>query len=121
MIAAIELARLLADGRFDLSNEKACQADVDLFLAARLPAGCVLRREYRLGPHDVIDFLVGGRIGVEVKMQRAQPRDVARQLARYAAFSVVGDLILLSGKAMRLPPSIGGKPLYGVSLGRAWL
>jgi hypothetical protein len=77
-------------------------------------------REARLGPGEVPDFMVD-RIAVEVKMNSAQPRAVVRQLERYARHQAVGSLILLSNRAIALPRTLEGKPVYNVSLGKAWL
>lgn len=121
MITPPGLAALISRGRYDLTAEKACQADIETTLAASLPLGVALRREARLGPHDIPDFLVDGRIVVEVKLRGSQPAAVLRQLRRYAAYREVEAIILASNRAMALPATIEGKPAWFVSLGRAWL
>lgn len=121
MITAEFIAELIGRGRYDLTSESMCQRDIDTLLAASLPLGVSLQREYRLGPHDRPDFLVGGRIVVEVKMNGAQPAAILRQLKRYAIYRDVEAVILASNRAMRLPATLEGKPAHFVSLAWAWL
>jgi RecB family endonuclease NucS len=118
MIAASTLAALIGSGRYDLTDEKRCQADIATLLATENVA---FRREHRLGPGDIPDFLVEGVFAIEVKMGRSGPSAVERQLRRYAAYPQVSDVILVSNKAMALPDDLDGVPLICVSLGRAWL
>lgn len=120
MIAPVDLCRILETGRFDLSDEKACQAEIIQWLAAYVPEGSGLRREPRLSARDIPDFMVDG-IAVEVKMNSAQPRSAIRQLGRYAAHEEVRALILASNRAIALPSTLNGKPVFAVSLGKAWL
>lgn len=120
MLTTIDLCNILGAGRFDLSDEKVCQAEIEIWLRDRLPPSVEWSREVRLGPGDVPDFLVD-HIAVEVKMNSAQPRAVVRQLARYARHQAVGSLILLSNRAIALPRTLEGKPVFNVSLGKAWL
>lgn len=121
MIEPADIARLLASGRFTLTTEKACQADINDHLRRHLPEGCAVLREYRLGPFDIPDFMIGERVVIEVKIRGATQRDTVRQLARYAAYDEVRALILATSRAMQMPATIGGKPLLYVALGRAWL
>jgi len=58
---------------------------------------------------------------IEAKMHRATPASVERQLARYARHDEVAGMILATNRAMNLPRTIHGKPVYVVSLGRAHL
>jgi xylose isomerase len=118
---ARELAELLSTCRADLGREAATQADVHAFLAARLPAGTPIQREVRLSDYDRIDFLVGFRVGIEVKLNTGRQGEMIAQLARYARHDRIGALILLTNKAIDLVPMIGGKPVFAVSLGRAWI
>lgn len=127
MITPEALAALLGEGRFDLSNEAACQAEIETFLAARLPMGCALQREFVLGPSERPDFMVDGRLLVEVKVHGAQRRAIERQLMRYADYRDVEALILATNVSMRMHRApafrrIGpGKSLFYVPLGRAWM
>ncbi len=116
------LTAWLAAGRFDLDDEKACQAQISEWLLARLPAELrdALKAEHRLAAGDIPDFFILG-VAIEVKMNRARAADVVRQLGRYARHDAVTDLILLTNRAITLPTLVEGKPLHGVSLGRAWM
>lgn len=118
-----ELCAILRLGRFDLGAEKACQAEMQEWLERHLPAGSTLRREPMLGPdrRDIPDFLVDGRLAIEVKMNAAQPRAVRRQLERYVRLPQVEGLILATNRAILLPETLLGKPVRCVSLGEAWL
>ena len=115
------VATLIAEGRFDLTDEKRCQAQMDPFLRSRLPGGVKVSREHRLGPGDIPDFLVDGRIVVECKKIAAPKRAIYRQLKRYAAYPEVAAIVLATGVAIGLPAQIEGKPALLVNLGRAWL
>lgn len=112
---------LLKSGRFDLSTEKATQADILVHLAGHIDAETLIRREHRLSATDIPDFLIGGSIVIEVKGSRHQRPAVLRQLERYAAHDCVQFLILATSRAMRMPDLIGGKPCRVLNLGRAWL
>jgi hypothetical protein len=58
-------------------------------------AGLVFERECRLSERDRPDFLVGGRVVVEVKLKT--PRSVVlRQLGRYAEHARVEAIVLAS-------------------------
>lgn len=116
-----EVAALLGTCRADLSREATTQADLDIFLKAHLPPQVTVEREVRLSPGDRIDFLIDGRIGIEVKLNAQRPNDVIAQLGRYARHERIEALILLSNRAVDLVPMIGGKPTFNVSLGRAWI
>lgn len=120
-ITPAEVVALLRQGRFSLAAEADCQADIQAFLADRLPAGCALSREHRLGPGERPDFMVDGRIVIEVKIKGAVRAAIGRQLLRYAKHADVEAMILASNVSMALPPLIGGKPVAVVSLGRAWM
>jgi|SRR5579871_1510032 len=74
-------------------------------------------REKRIGPKEVIDFLVAGCIGLEVKT-KGSPSDVARQLLAYAACECVKELVLVTGRARlgRLPEELLGKKIHVITL-----
>lgn len=118
MSAVMPLLAALNVMRVDLSSEKRTQADI---AAALERGGFAFEREVRLAPGDVIDFMVEGFIGIEVKLRGAQKKAVFRQLQRYAAHDRVRDLVFASNLSMGLPETIGGKPVWFVALGRAWL
>lgn len=105
--------------RVDLTSEKAAQADLEAAFRAR---GFEFRREVRLAPGDIIDFIIDPiGVGVELKLKRAGKMATFRQLARYAKHDEIRALILASNMAMGLPALIEAKPSYLASLGRAWL
>lgn len=111
---------LLASGKFDLADEKRAQAEMDELLVGAFGREAV-RREHRLGAGDIPDFLVAGGIVIEAKGPRHQARAVLRQLERYAAYLQVTSLILVTARAMAGPPRVGGKRLWSLNMGRAWL
>lgn len=106
-------------GRVDLSDEKRAQADIGLLLTA---AGLGWEREVRLGNAGIIDFVVGGEIGLEVKLHAHNSASrMLRQLERYAETGRFRAMILASNRAMSLPPQVRGVDAYFASLGRGWL
>lgn len=97
-------------------DEKQTQAD---FARALEDWNFEFKREHRLGPRSIIDFMVED-VGIELKL-RGQKRSILRQVQRYCEFKEVAALLLLTGTAMGLPPTIYGKPVRVLSVGRAWL
>lgn len=103
------------------------EADLQEALADRLDAEAQLGnpvsgfgREVRLDGHNRIDFLVelaGTHVGIEVK-RAGSLADVIRQLTRYAAFTTVDELLLVTTKASHhhIPTEIDGKPVVLCSL-----
>jgi hypothetical protein len=112
----VALARFLADFRFSLSDEKKTQQQIAEQLTL---ASVVHRREVRLSDGDIIDFMVSNT-GIEVKL-KGQKMEIYRQIERYCQHDEVTSLVLATNVAMGVPPSINGKPIYVVNLGRAWL
>lgn len=121
MIDVADIASMLRAGRFDLSREALTQADIQAHLAARLPMGVLLEREKVMGPADRPDFLIDGRIVIEVKVKGAAPASLRLQLQRYAAYPQVEGIVLATGKSVALPAEIRGKPVHIVYLGAGWL
>lgn len=112
-----DLVLYLRAGRFPASTE----AKMQLAIAEWLEKGQVpFERERRLAPGERIDFFVEPGIGIEAKLHCAR-RQIWRQLERYARIEEVTALILVTATAMGLPPSIDGKPLFYVSIGRGRL
>lgn len=111
---------MLERNRFDLTHEKATQADIWSLLTSMYQPG-VAKREHRLGPGDIPDFFLRHGVLIEAKGPRHQARAVLRQLERYAAYSEVRFIILATARAMTMPAQIGGKPCKVLNLGRAWL
>jgi hypothetical protein len=119
-IIASTLAEVLGSVRFDLSNEKATQAEIETFLREHSPA-VEVSREHRLGPGDIPDFLIAGAIVLEVKGRRTTGPLIHGQLRRYAKYDQVRALILATNRAVVLPRAINDRPVFTVSLGGAWL
>ena len=82
-------------------------------------AGLAFIHEYRLGPRNRIDFLVG-RVGIEVKKGRPATSDLTRQLRRYLAADALDGLIVVTQRVTAVPGVICGKPVILVSLNRLW-
>jgi hypothetical protein len=104
------IGAILARHRFRFANEKELQDSLAVvFLGDCLP----FEREHRLGGPDVIDFLVGGSIGVEVKCGGSLSA-VTRQLHRYAGHPEIEELVLISslGRLGRMPDDLQGVPLH---------
>jgi len=116
------LTRTLGAVRLSLTDEKETQAEIASVLSANQ---IDYVREFRLSPSDIADFYlpdgVGGGAVIEVKLNYQRPREVVRQLERYAAHDDVHAVFLVSNKAMALPAAMHGKPFHFISLGRAWL
>lgn len=105
----VALSRLIKSYRYRHSNERDLQDGlVQVFEHGQLNYA----RECNLGEGDVIDFLIEGGIGVEVKVGGGLS-EVTRQLHRYAGHDLVKSLILVTsrGRLDNLPGTLRGKPL----------
>lgn len=111
---------VLSSGRFDMSVEVRAQSEMEAALLAVLDASAI-SREHRLGPGDRPDFLIDGRIVVEVKGPRHRAPAVLRQLGRYADYPEVEAIVLVTARAMVMPAFISDTPVTVINLGRAWL
>lgn len=119
MILVPAIVKALKAYRFNYQNEKELQEGVEGALAAnKIP----FEREKILDQYGTIDFLVDGRIGIEIKT-KGSPSAVARQLVRYFKCEKVSELILLTGRSRlgALPPLILGKKLTVVTLWETFL
>lgn len=112
-----DLLRALRRQRFRLGTEAIFQEDAERFFRDR---GIQFKREHVLGPGERVDFLLFGKIAVELKV-RCSPRIIMRQLQRYAAHDTVKSIILISASAVSMPDSMNGKPVYVVNLGAGYL
>ena len=112
-----DLVRQLRRQRFRVGQEAWLQMDIEAALKA---LAVEYEREARLSNADRIDFLVAGGIGIEAKT-RCAPRQIFRQLERYATHDAITSLILITGTATGLPGIINGRPLFYISTGRAAL
>jgi len=118
-ISSADVVAALNAHRYVFNSEQRLQDGVRLaFERARIP----FEEQVVLGPKERIDFLVLGRIGVELKIKGSR-NDVWRQLERYAASPRIEELVLattLHRHVLTLPPSIAGKPVTYARL-EAWL
>lgn len=120
---AARLVRFLTGLRVDLSDETRAQMRIEESLCV---SGWQYTRGVPLDPGDRIDFVVGvpgaPGIGIDVKLRTGgSKREVFGQLERYARSPRISAIVLMTNQTMGLPEEIGGKPLFYVSLGRAWL
>lgn len=111
-----QLVQHLRRQRYRVGQEAWLQEDIENVLRGLVH----FEREVRLAPGERIDFLVAGGIGIEAKT-RCPPRQIFRQLERYAGREAISALILVTGTATGLPPAMSGKPLFYVSTGRSSL
>lgn len=108
----------LAGKRLPLQDEKALQNSIwSVFEADAATWKCA--REVKIAG-GIIDFIVAGDTGVEIKI-KGTAAAIARQLAGYAAEARLSGLVLVTAKTVAVPPMIGGKPVAILDLGRAWL
>ncbi|MBQ6373057.1 MAG: hypothetical protein IJJ45_01075 [Clostridia bacterium] len=82
-------------------------------------AGLAYVHEYRLAPRCRIDFLAG-RVGIEVKKGRPSQRALEKQLRRYLVSSDLDAAVVVVQRAVSLPATLCGKPVFIVSLDRLW-
>ena len=75
--------------------------------------------EYKLGPRNRIDFLVG-RIGIEVKKGRPASSRLVGQLRRYLESDALDGMIVVTQRVTALPATINGKPVKLITLNRLW-
>lgn len=118
LVLTKRVIEIIRRARVNLSDEKQTQIDIaEVLTANHIP----YQREVRLTKKDIVDFMVGD-VAVEVKLKTgASKADVYRQLVRYAESKQVGALVLATNLSMGLPETINEKPVYFISLGRAWL
>ncbi len=109
-----DLVTALRGCRFNFSNEADLQEGIEEVLTAR---GWRFEREHALEGAGVIDFLLAGGIGIEVKI-KGSPVLVTRQLLRYAGCTEVKELVLVTARSRLgdLPDTLQGKRVTVVSL-----
>ncbi len=111
---ALKIGVALRRRRFRAPDERTLQEGIAKAFTEDVMA---FEREVVLSRKDRIDFMVG-RIGVEVKMTSSS-NDLLRQLARYAEFDAVTELVLVTTRARlasACPPSLNGKAILAVHL-----
>ncbi len=109
-----DLVTALRGYRFNFSNEADLQDGIEEVLTAK---GCSFERECALEGAGVIDFLLAGGIGIEIKI-KGSPVLVTRQLLRYAECEDVKELVLVTARSRLgdLPDTLRGKRVTVVSL-----
>lgn len=108
---------ILGAVRFPLAREKETQAAIAAALAQR---AVPFEREVDLGRRNIVDFVVAGETGIEVKVGGSK-RDIFEQCRRYCRSGRLSALILATNVAIGFPPDVEGVPCFVVSLGRGWL
>lgn len=91
-------------------------------IAKQLAAdGISYQKEYRLGPHNRIDFLLPGGIGIEAKKGKWDSGRVAEQVERYCRFETISQLVLVIERCVFWHDrSTGGKPVHYIALNKLW-
>lgn len=112
-----EIVRILQRARVSLAREKETQAEIASVFDR---AGVAYDREVDLGDRNIIDFIVRGGPGVEVKIGGSK-RDIFGQCKRYCETGRLSSLILATNVATGFPAEVAGVPCYIASLGRGWL
>lgn len=96
------------------------EADIHALVGETLTRqGLSARHEAPLCRGCRIDYLVGD-VGVEIKKGKPSPAVLLPQLRRYAACEGVSALIVVTQRSVRLPQSVGGKPLRQLVLNQLW-
>lgn len=74
-------------------------------------------REYEITSSDRLDFLVDGRIALEVKI-KGSLSNLIRQLSRYARHEDIREVLVVGTPRWipQVPALIEGKPVYGLRL-----
>lgn len=108
------LIEVLRSVRFRYSSEEDLQLGIDQVLRNR---SVVFEREVRLDPHNRIDFLVEGGIGIEVKID-GSVEELGRQVLRYLLHERVQEVVVVTTRATHrdLPPTLEGKRITVVYL-----
>ena len=103
--------------KYSLSSEKELQKELFDFSLKKL--GFI--KEYRLSKRDIIDFYHPElKIGIEVKI-KGSSSEIYRQVKEYCKYPEINQLLLVSNKAMGLPPEIEEKHVEVLLLGKIWL
>lgn len=110
------IASAIMQWKYDLSDEMRTQDQIGGALKA---ANIKFDREVKLSDSDRIDFMCG-TVGLEVKL-KGQARAIYRQVQRYTGSSKVTHVIVVTARTLGMPKTVGGKPVYVLSLGRAML
>lgn len=110
------LLNILSSIRAPLTDEKLTQDEIARQLGL---AGVSYEREFRLSEKDRVDFKIA-QVAIEVKIKGSQS-SILRQLERYALHESVTHIVLLTSRSVIAPATLNGKPLFIISLSKAWL
>ncbi len=111
MLTASEVLSILQQYRIRFGTERQMQDDIEQIL--RLKTGWEFTREAPLGDAGIIDFIVGGSVGIECKVAGGYSA-VMQQLVRYAERAEVTELILVTSRHTHraCTQTLMGKPCY---------
>lgn len=114
------IINLLKKKRFELVDEKVLQDQMHTVLIQAFGLENV-KKEYELvKKKDIIDFLLTGGIGIEVKTKLLK-RKMYNQCCRYVESKEITKLILATCASTGWPEEINGKDCYVINLEEAWL
>ena len=116
-----DVLHILSNRRFVLHDEKLLQDEIYNALLTKIYKNDI-KKEYHLDDKNesIIDFLVYGHIGIEVKI-KGQKRAIYRQCERYCSFDDIQQLILFTNVSMGFPEQINDKDCYLINMSKAWL
>ena len=100
----------LQQGEYDLHR-----LVMDALAAAEIP----FAHEVKLAPRCRIDLMCG-RVGIEIKRGKPEPKRIRQQLARYAECDGIDGLILVAERTVAVPHTLSGKPVRVICLNRLW-
>ena len=112
-----DIHKILSKVRFSLENEKETQMQIEQTLGKNNVAN---KREFELDENSVIDFMIPGGIGIEVKI-KGQKKAIYKQCERYCSFESITSLILVTSRSLGMLREINNKPVYVINISRAWL
>ena len=96
------------------------ETDIHRMVRERLlEAGLPFAHEAIIGKGCRIDYLVGD-VGIEIKKGKPDANHIQRQLLRYAACQGISALIVISQRHVKLPDTLGGKPVEVLVLPQLW-
>lgn len=96
------------------------EADIHRMVGERLSeCGLAYLHEAAIAKGCRIDYLIGG-VGVEIKKGKPKHTTLVEQLNRYARSEKIESLIVVSWRSVNLPQSVGGKPVYSLTLSQLW-
>lgn len=117
-IHARDVCRALHGVRFPLRPERLTQEKILARLRQHYPFH-LFEDEKKVGNLRLDIFVTG--LCIEIKANRAVPKQVREQLERYAALPEVLEILLITNRAVAVPEELNGKPVFTFSLGAAWI